>query len=76
MEDAWVLAETLRTEPALDRALARYVQRRAPRVDWVQQQSRAVADSFNLPPQTRNDVLRARGAAMFHDRYAPLTENI
>jgi len=38
----------------------------------LQQQSRAVADSFNMPPQARDDVLRTRGAAMFMDRYAPL----
>ncbi|MGH3856179.1 MAG: FAD-dependent monooxygenase, partial [Pseudonocardiaceae bacterium] len=73
MEDAWVLAEQLRTEPSLDRALTGYAKRRAPRVTWVQQQSRAVADSFNVSPQARNEVLRSRGEAMFNDRYAPLT---
>lgn len=73
MEDAWVLAELLRTEPTLKRALVGYAKRRVPRVTWVQQQSRTVADSFNLPPQVRNEVLRSRGEAMFNDRYAPLT---
>ncbi len=72
MEDASVLAEVLRTEPTLNHALAAYTRRRAPRVRWVQQQSRAVADSFNVPPRTRNDMLRGQGERMFKERYAPL----
>jgi 2-polyprenyl-6-methoxyphenol hydroxylase-like FAD-dependent oxidoreductase len=72
MEDASVLAEVLQTEPALEQALAAYTRRRTPRVQWVQQQSRAVADSFNIAPHTRNEVLRARGVGMFTERYAPL----
>jgi 2-polyprenyl-6-methoxyphenol hydroxylase-like FAD-dependent oxidoreductase len=72
MEDAWVLAELLRSEPAVDRALAAYVRRRAARVAWVQQQSRAVAQSFRASPQERNRVLRANGTVLFKDRYAPL----
>lgn len=72
MEDASVLAEVLRTEPALEQAFAAYTRRRAPRVRWVQAQSRAVADSFNVPPQTRNEILRGQGERMFKERYAPL----
>jgi 2-polyprenyl-6-methoxyphenol hydroxylase-like FAD-dependent oxidoreductase len=72
MEDALVLTELLAIESTLERALDAYVTRRAPRVQWVQQQSRAVADSFNLPPHARNEVLRTRGASMFMERYAPL----
>ena len=76
MEDAWVLADVLRSEQDLDAALAAYAQRRAGRVAWVQAQSRAVADSFQFPAQARNAVLRDRGAAMFHDRYAPLKDEL
>lgn len=73
MEDAWVLAGLLHTEPTLEGALASYAQRRAPRVSWVQQQSRVVADSFNTPPQARNEVLRSHGEAIYRNRYLPLT---
>ena len=73
MEDAWVLASLLSTEPTLAVALSAYTERRSPRVTWVQHQSLAVADSFNLPPHARNEVLRGRGEAIFKDRYAPLT---
>lgn len=72
MEDASVLAEVLRAEPALKQALAAYTHRRTPRVRWVQQQSRAVADSFNISPPTRNEILRGQGERTFRERYAPL----
>ena len=74
MEDALVLAELLRDAQTVEQALARYARRRAPRVHWVRQQSLAVAESFNMPAQARNDILRARGEAMFRNRYAPLAE--
>jgi len=73
MEDGWVLARLLRSEPSLAQALSAYTERRRPRVSWVQQQSQRVAASFNLPSQARNEALRERGVAMFADRYAPLT---
>jgi 2-polyprenyl-6-methoxyphenol hydroxylase-like FAD-dependent oxidoreductase len=73
MEDAWVLAELLASEPTRDSALASYTQRRSPRVHWVQQQSIAIAAGFNAPPGVRNDVLRRDGAATFVERYSPLT---
>lgn len=76
MEDAWVLAELLDSHEDLDKALSTFVERRLPRVRWVQQQSRAVAESINLEPAVRDDVLRARGEEMFRARYAPLTEDI
>ena len=74
MEDALVLAEFLRDGQPIEHALARYARRRAPRVHWVQEQSLAVAESFNMPSQARNDILRARGEAIFRIRYAPLAE--
>jgi 2-polyprenyl-6-methoxyphenol hydroxylase-like FAD-dependent oxidoreductase len=74
MEDALVLAELVRDAQTVEQALASYARRRAPRVHWVQQQSLAVAESFNMPTQARNDILRGRGEAMFRNRYAPLAE--
>lgn len=75
MEDAWVLGNLLNSEVSLDEALAEYVRRRTPRVRWVQQQSRAVAETFDRAPLTRNEVLRTKGASMFMERYLPLTLN-
>lgn len=73
MEDAWVLAELLDTERTLGSALDEYVRRRRPRVQWVQQQSRAVAESLAGPSQARDDALRSSGVARFAERYLPLT---
>jgi 2-polyprenyl-6-methoxyphenol hydroxylase-like FAD-dependent oxidoreductase len=72
MEDAWVLAETLGEHASIDAALRKYVEPRRPRVNWVQEQSRAVGDSFRIPVQARNTVLRDRGSAMQRQRYQPL----
>jgi 2-polyprenyl-6-methoxyphenol hydroxylase-like FAD-dependent oxidoreductase len=75
MEDAWVLAAELRAAPSVEQALHAYVRRRTPRVAWVQQHSRAVAESFLLPPDIRNAVLRERGDQLMHDhRFRPLVQ--
>ena len=72
MEDACVLAEVLRAAESVERALDTYASRRRPRVGWVQQQSRAVAESFHLPPAVRNAALRERGDQLMHARFGPL----
>jgi FAD-dependent urate hydroxylase len=72
MEDALVLAEVLRSEHSIERALDAYVTRRRPRTDRVQQQSRAAAQGWILPPVVRNSVLRKRGDQMMRDRFGPL----
>jgi 2-polyprenyl-6-methoxyphenol hydroxylase-like FAD-dependent oxidoreductase len=72
MEDAYVLAEVLHSAASVESALSTYVSRRTPRVQWVQQESRAVADSFRLPLATRNAALRARGDQMMQKRFRPL----
>jgi 2-polyprenyl-6-methoxyphenol hydroxylase-like FAD-dependent oxidoreductase len=72
MEDALVLAEVLRTADSVESALEVYVQRRRPRADWVQEQSRGAAKAWVLPLAVRNAALRERGDQMFRDRYRPL----
>ena len=72
MEDALVLAGCLRKADGVECALEAYVQRRRPRVNWVQEQSRAAAQAFVLPSAIRNAALRERGDQMFRDRYRPL----
>jgi len=72
MEDALVLAEVLRSEQSIEEALDAYVTRRRPRTDWVQQQSRAAAQAWILPPAVRNSAMRERGDQMMRDRFGPL----
>jgi FAD-dependent urate hydroxylase len=72
MEDACVLAEELRAAPAVDDALASYVRRRKPRVEWVQQESMAVGKILTVSPRVRNAALRENGGAAMQARFAPL----
>jgi 2-polyprenyl-6-methoxyphenol hydroxylase-like FAD-dependent oxidoreductase len=72
MEDAYVLAEELHTAASVEQALECYVSRRKARVSWVQEASRAVAESFGLAPAVRNTVLRERGNHLMQERFAPL----
>ncbi|SDR59307.1 2-polyprenyl-6-methoxyphenol hydroxylase [Rhizobiales bacterium GAS113] len=72
MEDALVLADVLRKAESVGSALDAYVRRRRPRAGWVQEQSRAAARAWVLPPAIRNAVLRERGDQMFRARYRPL----
>jgi 2-polyprenyl-6-methoxyphenol hydroxylase-like FAD-dependent oxidoreductase len=72
MEDAYVLADILRSADSVKGALDTYVRRRIPRVKWVQEKSRAVAESFRLPVAIRNAALREGGDQMFQDRFRPL----
>jgi len=72
MEDACVLAESLRPNATLVDALGFYVARRRPRVSWVHQESQAVVHSFRLPRAMLNDALRQHGGQMFQRRFMPL----
>ena len=72
MEDAYVLAESLCRSSTLAEALEAYALRRRPRVNWVHQESEAIAQSFRLPSTVRNDALRQYGDQMFQRRFAPL----
>ena len=72
MEDACVLAESLRNNTTVAAALEAYVARRRPRVNWVHQESDGNAQSFCVPAATRNTALRQYGERMFQRRFAPL----
>ena len=72
MEDAFVLAENLRSAAKVEIALAEYVRRRKPRVDWVQRQSIATAEGLRTPPPLRNATLREHGNQMMESRFGPL----
>jgi len=73
MEDALVLAELLQATVEVGSALAMFAERRKPRVDWVQQQSRAIGEMLRMPPQPRDAALRERGEKGFYQRFQPLT---
>ena len=72
MEDAYVLAETLRTAETVENALDNYETRRKPRAAWVQQQSRRILESYLTPPSQRNPAFRQRGNQAMHDSFEPL----
>jgi FAD-dependent urate hydroxylase len=72
MEDACVLAASLSGDVTPEEAFSRYVARRRPRVNWVQQESAAAGESFRLPSAKRNAALRQHGDQMFKSRFAPL----
>jgi 2-polyprenyl-6-methoxyphenol hydroxylase-like FAD-dependent oxidoreductase len=72
MEDACVLAAELRAAATVDSAIANYVRRRKSRVEWVQRQSMAIAESLTVPAAVRNTAVRERGSAAMHARFGPL----
>jgi 2-polyprenyl-6-methoxyphenol hydroxylase-like FAD-dependent oxidoreductase len=72
MEDALVLADTLQSAAGLAAGLDEFVARRGARIDWVQKGSQAVGDMLRMPPDTRNAILRERGATSLRDRLRPL----
>ncbi len=74
VEDALVLAESLRASDSVDRALEDYVVRRSPRIRWVREQSRIAGESLRMPVSARNAVLRARGDDIMRQRFTPLVE--
>jgi FAD-dependent urate hydroxylase len=73
MEDAVVLAETLRTSDRIADALASYHKRRKPRVEWVQQRSLALFGQIRQQPALRNVFLRQQGEQTLRDCFRPLT---
>jgi len=74
LEDAVFLAELLSTEQPLERSLATFESRRAPRVDWVRQQTHHRDRTRNLPRLVRNVALRAAGRRIYESNYRPLLE--
>jgi 2-polyprenyl-6-methoxyphenol hydroxylase-like FAD-dependent oxidoreductase len=72
MEDAYVLAEELRASATVASALAGYVDRRKPRVEWVQRQSMAVGEILTVQSAVRNPAMCERGDQMMQARFGPL----
>ena len=74
VEDALVLAEMLTAEQPLEQALAGYVQRRQPRVAFVQAQTHRRDRTRSLPTIVRNLTLRLAAERIYESNYAPLRE--
>jgi 2-polyprenyl-6-methoxyphenol hydroxylase-like FAD-dependent oxidoreductase len=72
LEDGLVLADLLAAGDGPEDVLGTFEERRRPRVEWVQEQSRIAERAFLLPPQSRNAALRERGDEMLRARYRPL----
>jgi FAD-dependent urate hydroxylase len=72
VEDAIVLAESLRVVDTIPEALYVYERRRRPRTDWVLAQTRRREASRRLPPAVRNPLLRRVGRKLFHSNYRSL----
>ena len=72
MEDAYVLAASLRDGVTVEAGLDSYETRRKPRTTWVQQQSRRLVESYLMPPSVRNPNLRERGSQALHEGFEPL----
>ena len=74
LEDAIVLAATLRSAGSLAEALADFERCRRPRTDWVREQTHRRDRARALHPVLRNVVLRRFGARIQHANYRPLRD--
>lgn len=74
LEDAVVLAESLRTSSSVEAALAAYESRRRPRTKWVLDRTRDRDRTRDVPPALRDPLLRGRGERIFQEHYRLLVE--
>jgi FAD-dependent urate hydroxylase len=74
LEDAVVLADTLRSAASIPPALTAFEARRRPRTDWVRAQTHRRDRLRYLPAPIRNTLLRAVGPRIFRANYRPLLE--
>lgn len=72
VEDALVLAGTLGSTDSIPTALREYEQRRRPRVEWVQQQSRRRDQTRGMHPVMRDLLLRTVGKRLYHANFRGL----
>jgi FAD-dependent urate hydroxylase len=74
LEDALVLAESLRRLDTIPAALTAFEARRRPRTEWVRAQTHRRDRTRYLPAVVRNTVLRAFGRSIFRSNYRPLLD--
>lgn len=69
LEDAVVLAESLRAAGSVEAALVAYESRRRPRTRWVRDRTRDRNRTRDVPPALRDPLLRGRGGRIFGEHY-------
>ncbi|PWU58758.1 FAD-binding monooxygenase [Micromonospora globispora] len=74
LEDAVVLAESLRAAGSVDAALLAYESRRRPRTRWVRDRTRDRNRTRDVPPALRDPLLRGRGGRIFQEHYRLLVD--
>jgi 2-polyprenyl-6-methoxyphenol hydroxylase-like FAD-dependent oxidoreductase len=72
MEDAVVLADSLRQSASVSEALGEYERRRRPRTRWVLERTRDRDRLRDVAPALRDPLLRRRGGTIFADHYRGL----
>ena len=74
LEDAVVLAESLRAAGSVEAALLAYESRRRPRTRWVRDRTRDRNRTRDVPPALRDPLLRGRGGRIFEEHYRLLVD--
>jgi FAD-dependent urate hydroxylase len=74
LEDAVVLAESLRAAGSVEAALVAYESRRRPRTRWVRDRTRDRNRTRDVPPALRDPLLRGRGGRIFQEHYRLLVD--
>ncbi|GAB3954878.1 hypothetical protein GCM10027614_62730 [Micromonospora vulcania] len=69
LEDAVVLAESLKAAGSVEAALVAYESRRRPRTRWVRDRTRDRNRTRDVPPALRDPLLRGRGGRIFGEHY-------
>jgi 2-polyprenyl-6-methoxyphenol hydroxylase-like FAD-dependent oxidoreductase len=74
LEDAVVLAESLKAAGSVEAALLAYESRRRPRTRWVRDRTRDRNRTRDVPPALRDPLLRGRGGRIFQEHYRLLVD--
>ena len=74
LEDALVLARTLRMHDSLEECLSAFSERRRARIRWVQQRTHRRDRLRTLPAPIRNLALKIRAAKLYRRDYQPLLD--
>jgi len=74
LEDALVLARMLRTHGSPEESVSAFIERRRPRIHWVQQRTHRRDRVRRLPARLRNVALEIWGARLYRRDYQPLLD--
>jgi FAD-dependent urate hydroxylase len=74
LEDAVVLADSLRRSATVTEAFGEFERRRRPRTRWVLERTRDRDRLRDVAPSLRDPLLRRRGGSIFADHYKELVE--